>query len=188
MSEGMNLDAMVRSAAAVAQRYPPEFTHPIVLARLLSGMLVPALKQVSGYNQQPRIYTHQNAMTTAATAGVSDTETIRFTANSDFLMTGMSMINGDNGATAYTYDFQMIFGANDRNLVNRAQGIHAQALMGADQVPWAFPKAFAIRKNSTLTVKITNIPATAIGNCFVYLFGIDYLDGNVLDATRRSIV
>lgn len=187
MSETSNFPQIVHSAIQQAGQYPAQFQSPIVLARVLSGLMVPALKQVSGYNQQPRIYTHPDALTTdGSVSGETATGVIRFTSNADFLMTGLSVINGNDGTAAFSFDLQMVFGANDRNLVNRAAGIHAEALVGTERAPWAMPKAFAIRKNSTINVTLTTTTTHAIARAFVYLMGIDYLDGNVLDATRTA--
>lgn len=185
----MNFHGIVGSAIGVASQFPPQFQPSIVLARVLSGLMVPALKQVAGYNQQPRIYTHANVMTTAGggSAGETDEETIRFTSNADFLWTALSVINGTNGQTAYSFDLQLTFGANDRQMVNKGAGVHVEALMGAERFAWAMPKAYAIRKNSNIIVKITTTANVAVANCSVYLIGIDYLDGNVLDATRRAV-
>lgn len=184
----MNFQGIVGSAIKSASGFPQMFQPSIVLARVLSGLMVPALKQVAGYNQQPRIYTHQSPMTTAgSTTGETDEETIRFTSNADFLWTATSIINGTNGATSFSFDLQLVFGANDRQMVNKGSGVHAEAIMGAERFAWAMPKAYAIRKNSNIIAKITTTATVQVVNCNVYLIGIDYLDGNVLDATRRAV-
>ena len=182
-----NLDQIVAHGVAVAQKFPNAFQPAIVLARTLAGLMVPALKQVTGYNQQPRVYTHQTAFADAApAAGEVFTNTVRLTANADFLWTWMSVSAGADGTTAKTYDLQITFGGNDRNLVNRSQGIHADVIAGAEREGWMLPKAFVLRKNTTLNVLLTSIGVTAFTNTFVWFGGIDYYDANVIDATRRT--
>ena len=182
-----NLPQIVNHAVAVSKKFPKEFANSIVLARTLAGLMVPALKQVTGYNQQPRVYTHQTAFADAApTVGEIFTRTVNFTANADYLWTWLNITNGANGQAAHTYDLQVTFGGNDRNLVNRNAGIHAEAIAGAEREGWMLPKAFFVRKNTVLNILLTATAVTAIVNAFVWFGGIDYYDANVIDATRRS--
>jgi hypothetical protein len=159
----------------------------LILANILPRLMVPAMKQVSGYEQQPRIYTHPNAMTAAAAAGSTDQETISWTANADFLWTTLSVVSGVNGNTAFNFHLQITFGGNDRNLCNRAAGFHPFGIMGTDRIPFLLPKAFVLRKRDTANLNIVNLDGTEITNCFVYFIGIDYFDANVLDGTRRVL-
>ena len=159
----------------------------LILANILPRLMVPAMKQVSGYEQQPRVYTHPAAMTTAAASGSTATQTISWTANADFLWTTLSIISGVNGSTAFNFDLQITFGGNDRNLCNRSLGFHPFALMGTDRIPFLLPKAFVLRKRDTANVNIVTLDGTAVANCYVYFIGIDYFDANVLDGTRRVL-
>lgn len=179
--------AIVRSAVDYARGYPAHIQNAVVLGNILPRLLVPAMKQVSGYEQQPRIYTHQSAMSTAASTGSTDSETINLTANADFLWTTLSIVSGVTGAAAFNFDMQIVFGGNDRQFCNRNNGFHATALMGSDRVPFLLPKAFVLRKRETVTVSIVTLDATAVANCYLYLIGIDYFDVNVLDGTRRAL-
>lgn len=172
---------------AQAQSRDPGIQQALVLANVLPRLMVPAMKQVSGYEQQPRIYTHPAAMTAAAATGTTDQETISWTANADFLWTTLSIVSGVNGSTAFNFHMQITFGGNDRNLCNRGQGFHPFALMGTDRIPFLLPKAFVLRKRDTANVSLVTLDATEVTQVFVYFIGIDYFDANVLDGTRRVV-
>lgn len=172
---------------ARALRLDPAEKQAVILGNILPRLIVPSLKQVSGYEQQPRIYTHAAALTTAAAAGTVATTTIPWTANADFLWTTLSIISGVQGSTAFNFDLQITFGGNDRNLCNRSNGFHPFGLMGTDRVPFLLPKAFVLRKRDTVNISIVTLDATAVANCYVYFIGIDYFDANVLDGTRRVL-
>lgn len=159
----------------------------LVLGNVLPRLMVPAFKQVSGYEQQPRIYTHAAAMSTAAAAGSTAQATINMTANADFLWTTLSVVSGANGNAAFNFDLQITFGGNDRNLCNRANGFQPFGLMGTDRIPFLLPKAFVLRKRDTIGLNLVTLDATALANCYVYFIGIDYFDANVLDGTRRVL-
>lgn len=185
-----NFPAIAQDAIAQANALAPRdaaIRQALVLANVLPRLMVPAFKQVSGYEQQPRIYTHANAMTTGAATGSTDQETINLTANADFLWTTLSVVSGVNGDAAFNFDLQITFGGNDRNLCNRANGFHPFGLMGTDRIPFLLPKAFVLRKRDTINLNLVTLDATALANCFVYFIGIDYFDANVLDGTRRVL-
>ncbi len=175
----------IQYADRIAGKNDPAARQALILGNILPRLLVPALKQVSGYEQQPRIYTHLAAMSTAAATGSTDRETINWTANADFLWTTLSIISGVAGSTAFNFDMQITFGGNDRSLCNRGNGFHPFGLMGTDRVPFLLPKAFVLRKRDSVGIDIVTLDATAVANCYVYFIGIDYFDANVLDGTRR---
>lgn len=184
-----NIVGIAREAIQGAQGATKDkgFQTAIVQARVLAGLMVPALKQVTGYNQQPRLYTHISPFTeTVSAAGAQYQKTINFTANADFLWTWLSVYGGANGQAAHTYDLQIVFGGNDRNLVNRSNGIPAEAIAGAEREGWMLPKAFVLRKNTTITVTLTTKDTTDLAQVYVVLGGIDYFDANVIDATRQT--
>lgn len=184
-----NLVGISREAirGAQASTNDKSFQQAIVQARVLAGLMVPALKQVTGYNQQPRIYTHTSPITeTVAAAGEQYRRTINFTANADFLWTWLNVIAGANGQSAHTYDLQVVFGGNDRNLVNRSNGIPAEAIANSERDGWMLPKAFVLRKNTTINITLTTKDSTDLTQVYVMLGGIDYFDANVIDATRQT--
>lgn len=176
----------VRQANLIAPGNP-YLQQALVLGNILPRMIVPALKQVSGYEQQPRVYTHSAPMTTAAATGSTANATINWTANADFLWTTLSVISGVEGSSAFNFDMQITFGGNDRQMINRGVGVHPFALMGTYREPFLLPKAFVLRKRDTVQITITTLNATAVANCLVYFIGIDYMDANVLDGTRRVL-
>lgn len=182
------LQEMVRDATNLGNSVGNPFGVAAFHARMLAGFIVPALKQVAPRNAQPYIVTHETGMTTAGSvAGETANATLRFTSDSDFLMTGMSTISGTTGVTAYNYDLNLIFGASERNFVNRGAGVHAEALMGAEHEAFGMPQAMVIRKSSTIRVEVTSTTSTALANVFFYAIGIKHYDINALDATINSL-
>lgn len=177
----------IREASAAAQQVgAPAYGPPIAAARVLAGLIVPALRQISTYNQQPRFYTHPDDLTTAATLGVQAQGVIQVTSQSDFLWTALSVTNGPNGVVAQTYTLQLLLGSTDRNFVSRPNGVNPVHFISTQIRPYVLPKAFVLAKNVQLTVTITNTAATAIANGQVVLHGFDNYDVNVIDATRQT--
>lgn len=187
MSSGIISIAREAIAGATAATKVPAFQTAIVQARVLAGLIVPALKQVSGYNQQPRVYTHTAPFTeTVSAAGEQYRKTINFTAAADFLWTILAVYGGVNGQSAHTYDLNLVFGANDRNLINRSNGVPAEMFATAYRSGWMLPKAFVLRKNTSITAILTTKDTTNLTQVYVVLGGIDYFDANVLDSTRQT--
>lgn len=177
-AKGIYPDKMANSAA---------IQGALVAANVIPRLIVPALKQVSGYEQQPRFYTHAPA-TLAAAAGSTVSPTINYTANADFLWTTLSVIVGPTGKTDFDFDVQIVFGGNDRQMSNVTLGIHPFALMGADRIPFLLPKAFVMRKRDTIQLTYTRRAAVEADETVqLYMIGIDYMDANVLDGTRRVV-
>lgn len=185
-----NFPSIAQDAMAQAYALAPKDAYArqaLILANILPRLLVPSMKQVSGYEQQPRIYTTTASMSLAAAAGSTQTGTINWTANADFLWTTLSVIVGQTGKNDFDFDLQITFGGNDRQMINRGAGIQPFALMGLDRIPFLLPKAFVLRKRDTVNMNLTRRDAVENAeNVDVYFIGIDYFDANVLDGTRRA--
>lgn len=191
MSQQSNFQSIAVDAVKQANSVAPGnpyLQQALVLGNILPRMIVPALKQVSGYEQQPRVYTHSASLSLAAAAGSTVQGTINWTANADFLWTTLSVIVGPTGETSFDFDMQITFGGNDRQMINRNAGIQPFALMGAYRVPFLLPKAFVLRKRDTVQISLTRRSAVETAETVdVYFIGIDYMDANVLDGTRRVV-